>query len=81
MTTDTPTPTLATEVAEFLSRLSAIEGELTILKDDRKSLMDEFSSRLDVKALKAALRIHKIRIQNYDNNHTIDQLLEVINGQ
>jgi len=69
---------LKTEVKEFMGRLTTIETEIDTLKGDRKDLMDEFKSRLDVKAFKAALSIYKIRMKNNDSSHTIDQMLDVL---
>ncbi len=51
---------LRTLVHEFVERLTNIENEVMLLKDDRKELLEEFSEKLDMKTLQAALRVVKI---------------------
>ena len=48
-------------VGEFVRRLKAIEGELDLLKESKKDLVDEFKEKLDTTTLNQALRAVKIR--------------------
>ena len=50
-----------TVVTEFIEKLTRIEGEIQLLAEDRKELINEFKDRIDMKALMAAIRIVKIK--------------------
>lgn len=66
------------EVAqEFLNRLNTIDNELSLLKDDRKELIDEYSKKLDMKTLKAAMQVNKIKKQ-VEHEDTFDVFLEIL---
>jgi hypothetical protein len=67
-------------VKELLGKLETIDNELTLLRDDRKSLIDEYKEKLDVKAFRAAMRIFKIRRQA-DNDCVIDEILDAMEGE
>ena len=69
---------LEKEIKEFMNRLTTIESEMDTLRQDKRDLLDEFKSRLDVKAFKAALRIYKIKLQNNDSSHAIEEMLDVL---
>jgi uncharacterized protein (UPF0335 family) len=49
-------------VKEFISKVESIDNEVELLKQDRKDLVEEYSQKLDVRTLNAALRV--IKIQN-----------------
>jgi hypothetical protein len=66
------------EVAqEFLNRLNTIDNELSLLKDDRKELIDEYSKKLDMKTFKAAMQVNKIKKQ-VEHEDTFDVFLEIL---
>jgi len=46
---------------ELIDRLFTIEGEMRLLRDDRKILLEEFKEKLDIKTVQAAIRIAKIK--------------------
>lgn len=48
-------------VVEFVDRLKSIENEIELLKDSQKELLEEYSDRLDIKTLQAAMRTVKIK--------------------
>lgn len=50
-----------TIVSEFIEKLTTIENEIQLLAEDRKVLVDEYKSKIDMKALMAAIRIVKIK--------------------
>ena len=64
-------------VKDLVEKLSAIENEMIILRDDRKDLLDEYKEKLDIKAFRAAIRIFKIR-QQTDNDFVVDEMLKVM---
>ena len=68
---------LKVTVKEFMERLTTIKSEQETLKDDEKSLIEEFSEKLDMKTLKAAMRVVKIQSQ-VAHRDTFDNFIEVL---
>lgn len=67
-------------VKEFVNRIENIDNEIELLKEDRKSVLEEYSDRLDMKTLQAALRV--IRIQKgVEHKDTFDTFLEALNDE
>jgi hypothetical protein len=64
-------------VTEFTKRLSTIEAELELLKEDRKNLLEEFKPKLDMKTLTAAMRTIKIR-KKVDAKDTFELFVELL---
>ncbi len=67
-------------VDEFTSRARSIENEMELLKQDMTELVDEFSNKLDMKTLKAALRAAKIR-EKVSYKDTFDTFLSILEGE
>ena len=67
-------------VRELVEKLTSIENEMGLLRDTQKEILEEYEEGhgVDVKALKAALRIAKIRAKLGDSMHETDQMLEYI---
>lgn len=67
-------------VRELVEKLTSIENEMGLLREDQKSVLDEYEKQhgVDVKALKAALRIAKIKSKLGDSAYEADQMLEYI---
>ncbi len=65
-------------VGEFVRRLKTLEGEMELLKESRKDLIDEFKDKLDMKTLNSAIRAVKIRkkVQYQDTFDTFVDILE-----
>ena len=53
--------TVKTLVKEFMKQITAIDDEITLLKDDRKEVIESYKDKLDVKTLKLALAVIKIQ--------------------
>lgn len=64
-------------IADFISRLSQIEHEIETLNRDRKELFEEFEQKVDIKELKAALRVHKIQ-QKVNHRHAFESILSCL---
>lgn len=64
-------------VKEFVERITNIDNEIELLKQDRKELCEEYTDRLDMKTLQAALRVVKIQ-QGVDHRDTFDLFLEAL---
>ena len=74
-------PTSITElqpiVEDFVKRLRVIENEIKLLNDDKKQLVEEFGPKLDVKTLKAAIRVVELR-EKISHKDTFDSFVEVL---
>jgi len=64
-------------VSEFITRLQNIENELSLLKEDRKALIDEYKDRIDMATLQAAIKTVKIR-EKVEHKDTFDNYVHVL---
>jgi uncharacterized protein (UPF0335 family) len=64
-------------VSEFVDRLRNIENEIELLKQDQKQLVEDYSDRLDVKTLQAAMRAVKIK-KKVSYKDTFDTFIEIL---
>ena len=48
-------------VKEFVEKVSSVDNEIELLKQDRKELLEEYAEKLDLKTLTAALKVVKIQ--------------------
>lgn len=64
-------------VKEFITRLQNVDNEIELLKEDRKNLIDEYKTKLDIKTLTAALKVIKIQSQ-VAHRDTYDLFLEAL---
>ena len=63
-------------VTEYVEKRADVEREIELLKEDLRSLDLEYKEKLDIKAVKAALRIIKMK-QNADGN-VIDSVIDIL---
>lgn len=68
-------------VKEFLDRLRTIENEMATLAEDRKELFAEYKEKINLKALKAAIRIIKIRARLGSDENECDNYIEKIENR
>ena len=64
-------------VVEFMDKFKSVENELDLLKEQQKELLEEYSDRLDMKTLKAAIRTVKIQ-KKVNHKHTYDTFVEIL---
>jgi uncharacterized protein (UPF0335 family) len=67
-------------VKEFVSRIENVDNEIELLKQDRKEIIEEYSTKLDLKVLQAAMRVVKIK-QGVAHKDTFDLFLEVLDPE
>ena len=48
-------------VKDFMSQITNIDNEISMLKDDRKEVISSFKDKLDMKTLKLALGVIKLQ--------------------
>ena len=64
-------------VKEFMNKIEAIDNEIETLKEDRKEVIEEYTEKLDMKTLTAALRVLKIQ-EGVEHKDTYDLFLEAL---
>ena len=69
------------DVIKFVEEFLRIENEKKLLQDDQKELFESYKSKLDVKALKAAIRIAKIKARLGDSENEMDNMLEAVESK
>lgn len=68
---------LRTLVKEFIKKIEAVDNEIDLLKGDRKEIIEEYQTKLDMKTLQAALRVVKIQ-QSVAHKDTYDLFMEAL---
>ena len=66
-----------TTVKEFVNRLTEIENEITILRQDRSELFADMKAKLDTRSFRAALKIHNLQTSTPDQ-HSLQKILSVL---
>jgi len=64
-------------VDQFIERFKVIEHEIETLKEDQKELIEEFSDKLNIKTLQAAMRTVKIK-KKVGYKDTFDTFVEIL---
>jgi hypothetical protein len=71
---------LAPLVTEFLEKLNVIKHEQECLKDQEKELFEEYESKIDMKEMKAALRVASIK-KKISHKDAFDSILQCIEDE
>ena len=66
-----------TTVKELVNRLTEIENEITILRQDRSELFADMKAKLDTRSFRAALKIHNLQTSTPDQ-HSLQKILSVL---
>ncbi len=64
-------------VKEFVGKIESIDNEIELLKTDRKEVIEEYTEKLDMKTLTAALKVVKIQSEVVHRD-TFDLFLEAL---
>lgn len=64
-------------VQEFMGKVQNVDNEIETLKEDRKTLIEDYSDKLDMKTLMAALKVLKIQ-HGVQHRDTFDLFVEVL---
>lgn len=67
-------------VDEFVGKARTIENELETLKEDMRLLVEEYEEKLDMKTLKQALRVVKIK-EKVEHKDTFDTFAAILDGE
>jgi uncharacterized protein (UPF0335 family) len=68
-------------VKEFVDKFTALENEAQLLAEDRKALIEAYKDKIDVKAMKAAIRIVRIKAKLGDSESECDTYIGEIDGK
>lgn len=68
---------IRTLVKDFITKIESVDNEIELLKGDRKEIVEEFSEKLDMKTLTAALRVIKIQ-KGVQHKDTYDLFVEAL---
>jgi uncharacterized protein (UPF0335 family) len=64
------------DVKELIEKITQIDNEIKLLQEDRKTLLEDYKGKLDLKAFKAAMRIVKVR-ESVDSDE-LDNYLDIL---
>ena len=64
-------------ITEFMNKLKSIKQEQELLKDQERDLYDEYKNKIDMKELKAALKVAAIK-EKVSHKDAFDTILECI---
>lgn len=64
-------------LSEFVQRFTHVENEIANLKEDQKTLIEDYEDKLDIKTLKQAMRIVKAKrkVQHLDTFEKYEDIL------
>lgn len=68
---------LAPIVTEFVKRMRVLENEELTLREAKKDLVGEYTTKLDTKTLKLALRLVDLK-KKVQHKHYFDMFLEIL---
>jgi uncharacterized protein (UPF0335 family) len=68
-------------VEEFVSKFMTIENEKRILAEDQKELFAEYKEQMDIKAIRAAIRIARIKLSLGQSEGELDTMLETVENK
>jgi|TARA_R110001583_G_scaffold38874_12_gene125243 uncharacterized protein (UPF0335 family) len=64
------------DIKELVEQLMRIDGEKQLLNEEQKQLFDDYKVKLDIKAVKAAIRIAKIKTKVEVSDDSLDEMVE-----
>lgn len=68
---------LAPIVTEFVKRMRVLENEELTLREAKKDLVGEYTTKLDTKTLKLAIRLVDLK-KKVQHKHYFDMFLEIL---
>ena len=64
------------DIKELVEQLMRIDGEKQLLAEEQKQLFEDYKTKLDIKAVKAAIRIAKIKTKVEVSDDSLDEMVE-----
>tara|TARA_B100002019_G_scaffold115378_1_gene99249 strand:+ start:319 stop:543 length:225 start_codon:yes stop_codon:yes gene_type:complete len=69
------------DLKQFIERWMTIENELSILKEDKKILLDEYKEKFKPTVIREAIRQAKLRTRMGDDVAILDDLVAALDGK
>ena len=69
------------DLSKFIERWLAIEGELAVLREDKKVLLDEYKEQFKPAVIREAIRQAKLRTKMGDDVAVLDDLVAALDGR
>ena len=69
------------QLDEFITKLKRIEGELELLREDKKELFNDYKDVFEPKVLREAVRSVKARIKLGDSVAQLDDIIDKLEGK
>ena len=69
------------DLSKFIERWLAIEGELAVLREDKKVLLDEYKEQFKPTVIREAIRQAKLRTKMGDDVAVLDDLVAALDGR
>jgi uncharacterized protein (UPF0335 family) len=64
------------DIKELVEKLMRIEGERQLLSEEQKDLFNDYKAKLDIKVVKAAIRIAKIKSGVDVSDDSLEEMVE-----
>lgn len=64
------------DIKELVEKLMRIDSEKQLLNEEQKQLFEDYKNKLDIKAVKAAIRIAKIKTRVEISDDSLDEMVE-----
>jgi uncharacterized protein (UPF0335 family) len=65
-------------IKEYIEKFTRIENELALLREEKKDLDSDYKDKLDLKAVKAAIRIAKIKEKLDIDDEKLDEVIKLV---
>ena len=69
------------QLDEFITKLKRIEGELELLREEKKDLFNDYKEAFEPKVLREAVRSVKARIKLGDSVAQLDDIIDKLEGK
>ena len=66
---------VSNDIKELVEELMRIEGEKQLLNEEQKQLFEDYKNKLDIKAVKAAIRIAKIKTRVEVSDDSLEEMV------
>lgn len=68
-------------IKELVDQLMRIEGEKQLLAEEQKQLFSDYKMKLDIKAVKAAIRIAKLKSNVDVSDESLEEMVQVVESK
>ena len=69
------------DIQELVEQLLRIEGEKQLLAEEQKQLFADYKAKLDIRAVKAAIRIAKLKSNVDVSDESLEEMVQVVESK